>query len=110
MAATDYLFALSMEKLGYPDISPLFGEDFLKTIHSTAENVAKNTLRSADDTGRYSSSTHFDNQRRQDADVVRESNSTILKSVKENPTTFDIATLAAEYQALKQRQDGHGRV
>lgn len=110
MAANDYLYALAMQKLGCPDMPTSFGADVCTNIQKHAKKLDEKVKKSYYNKD-YSTKTYFDNQRKKDADVVRFKNKSLISDINSKLGTPDqIAELVAEYQALKLRQDGHGRI
>lgn len=106
IAMTDYMFVTAMETLGCPYIPNSFGPE----IHEALEHQAKQAdaqLKKAEYTS-ISSEEHYNDQRKKDADVVRANNSELIRTVKQKKASPEkVATLLAEYQALKQRQNNH---
>jgi hypothetical protein len=110
VAASDYLYALAMKKLGCPDMPTSFGDDVYANIQNHAKKLDEKVKKSYYDE-EYSIKTYFDNQRRMDADTVRFNNKSIIRDINLKVGTPDqIAVLVAEYQALKLRQKGHGAI
>ena len=109
LETTDYLFAMTMNTLGCPDMPPSFGPDVQKNIVDLA-NPAEFEMRK-DDYAKANTQAHFDRQRKKDANVVRSNNSERMDFIKtKKASPLQVANLAAEYQALKQRQERHTRV
>ena len=110
MAATDYLYAHAMKKLGCPDIPPSFGDDVTKNVQKYAKSL-DTKIRKAYYDEDYSAKTYFDNQRKKNADVVRFNNKSLISDCKSSLANPEqLAQLVAEYQALVLRQKGHGRI
>lgn len=108
-AATDYLYAVAMEKLGCPDIPASFGLDVCKKNQKHAKELDTKIKKSYLDK-EYSTQTYFNNQREQDADVVRHRTKDLIRECGLQITAEQLANLVAEYQALNLRQKGHGRI
>ena len=81
MAATDYLYAHAMKKLGCPDIPPSFGDDVTKNPQKYAKSL-DTKIRKAYYDADYSTKTYFDNQRKKNADVVRFNNKSLIAENK----------------------------
>ena len=110
MAATDYLYAMAMEKLGCPDIPASFGLDVCNNNQKYAKELDTQIKKSYFD-NQFSTKTYFDKQRKKDADEVRRKNKDLIKNCNSQiATTEQLAELVAEYQALNLRQKGHGRI
>lgn len=110
MAATDYLYAQAMKKLGCPDIPASFGLDVCENNQKHAKELDSKIKKSYFDK-EFSTKTHFDNQRKKDADVVRRKNKQLINDCNSKIANTDqLAELVAEYQALNLRQKGHGRI
>ena len=106
MVASDYLFARASRALGSPDMPPSFGIENRKTVADlTMDSETK--IRAID----YKEATaeeHFKKQRKRDAAVVIKDNEDLEKNIINcRATPLEIAQYAAEYQALKQRQENH---
>jgi hypothetical protein len=67
VAASDYLYAMAMKKLGCPDMPTSFGDDVYANIQNHAKKLDEKVKKSYYDE-EYSTKTYFDNQRRMDAD------------------------------------------
>ena len=107
VAASDYLYAVAMKKLGCPDMPTSFGDDVYANIQNHAKKLDAKVKKSYYDE-EYSIKTHFDDQRRMDADEVRFKNKSLIDDINLKVGTPDqIAGLVAEYQALMLRQKGH---
>ena len=106
IAMTDYMFVTAMKTLGCPYIPNSFGPE----IHEALEHQAKQAdsqLKKAEYMS-ISSEEHYNDQRKKDADVVRANNSELIYAVKQKKASPEkVATLLAEYQALKHRQNNH---
>lgn len=104
--ATEYLYALTMQALGCPDMPTAFGDEVKNKITELAE-TAEFDIKAAD----YEKTTTdkiFKLQRKKDATEVRSKTDglgTFITTKKATP--LDVAKYAAEYQALKQRQERH---
>lgn len=110
MAATDYLYAQAMKKLGCPDIPASFGLDVCENNQKYAKELDAKIKKSYFDK-EFSTKTRFDNQRKKDADVVRRNNKQLISDCNSKIANTDqLAELVAEYQALNLRQKGHGRI
>lgn len=107
IALSDFLFATAMKELGCPDIPSHFGKDVENALKETAKNVNKQVKREA--LGDVNRNEHYNRQRYIDAADVRKSNKELLSSCfQKTANPLQIAQLAAEYQALHKRQQGHG--
>lgn len=110
MAATDYLYAMAMERLGCPDIPASFGADVCNNNQKSAKELDTLIKKSYFD-NQFPTKTYFDKQRKKDADEVRRKNKDLIKNCNSQiATTEQLAELVAEYQALNLRQKGHGRI
>ena len=110
MAATDYLYAMAMEKLGCPDIPASFGADVCNNNQKHAKELDTQIKKSYFD-DQYPTKTYFDKQRKKDADEVRRNNKQLISDCNSKIANTDqLAELVAEYQALNLRQKGHGRI
>ena len=107
--ATDYLYAVAMEKLGCPDIPASFGLDVCENSKKHANKLDEQIKKPYLDK-EYSTQDFFNSTRKQDADVVRHRTTDLIRECSLNITTDQLALLVAEYQALNLRQKGHGRV
>lgn len=109
VTANDYLYAMAMHTLGCPFIPESFGSEVTDYIDELASDTELE-IREED----YSKATverHFNNQRKESADFVRKSNEkTRNLIINKTASAIDLASYAAEYYALKKRQEGHGRV
>jgi hypothetical protein len=107
IALSDFLFATAMKELGCPDIPSHFGKDVENALKETAKNINKQVRREA--LGDVNRDEHYNRQRYIDAADVRKSNEELLSSCfHKTANSLQIAQLAAEYQALHKRQQGHG--
>ena len=107
IALSDFLFATAMKELGCPDIPSHFGKDVENALKETAKNVNKQVKKEA--LGDVNRDEHYNRQRYIDAADVRKSNEELLSSCfQKTANSLQIAKLAAEYQALYKRQQGHG--
>lgn len=106
MSLTDYLYTLTMQKLGSPDIPVSFGPEMQKSIVKCATTVSsKQDLDQSYSFGE----RIYNKQRYMDADEVRNEISTPLSAAENgNPTPSQVQTLVAAYQALQKRQNDHG--
>ena len=106
MTATDCLYLLAMDRLGCPDIIVGFSDSVKKTIADSAIAIHRVSV-SFDDITKESA---FTAQRGKDAAVLwaGEIGNTIRNI--ENAAPGSVGKLHAEYQALVQRQEGHGRI
>lgn len=105
ICATDYIYAMAMQSLGCPDIPESFGPSVQNHISKMATSI----------NGELSlhSETHanqvFWKQRGKDADEVRDAVSDVMTAAEEGKATpRQVQELMEEYQALHQRQQGHG--
>lgn len=105
LKVADYLFITALYELGCPDIPEFFGDDG-KRLFTTFIDKMK-----TDDYSEIDTDTQFDLQRKKSANKVRTATSEYFNHTEENPISpADLAKFTAEYQALKLRQAGHGRV
>ena len=111
VAATDYLFALTMNHLGSPDMDVLFGADIQQVMGLSALNIQKEFVKYDMDTQKT-----YEKQRGQNAYDLRDS-AVGIRIAKLNSAenmiqvkTTDLAQLIADYQALQKRQEGHGAI
>ena len=103
---TEHLFALTMKKLGSPHMPALFGEEVKGDV--TKHSYKLNDLLKQPEYFNISVSDHYNRQRKKNADSVRSENHDLISTLGQKKGTLkDAATLVAEYQALKSRQDGH---
>lgn len=111
VAATDYLFALTMNHLGSPDMDVLFGADVQQVMGLSALNIQKEFVKYDMDTQKT-----YEKQRGQNAYDLRDSavgmRIAALNSAENivQVKTKDLAQLIADYQALQKRQEGHGAI
>ena len=111
VAATDYLFALTMNHLGSPDMEVLFGADIQQVMGLSALNIQKEFVKYDMDTQKT-----YEKQRGQNAYDLRDSAVGMriaALNIAENMIqvkTKDLAQLIADYQALQKRQEGHGAI
>ena len=106
LAATDYLFAFAMNELGCPDIPKNFGTDVEDKICEIAATSDNKVLEQ--DYSLITTDNFFDAQRKINAKTL-ESNFKILGNhlTNKSATPLDVAKYAAEYQALRKRQENH---
>ena len=105
LKVADYLFITALYELGCPDIPAFFGDNG-KSLFTTFIDKMKTADYSEIDTD-----TQFNLQRKKSANKVRTATSEYFNHTEENPISpADLAKFTAEYQALKLRQAGHGRV
>lgn len=106
----DYLFAIAAFELGNPDIPAFFGDASKKKFAEVAGDMSfkanDNSYKSVN------TNTQFDLQRRKSASEVKELTESYFKRTSSfNPLQpLEGAEFTAEYQALKLRQEGHGRI
>lgn len=106
---TDHLYAMAMKTLGCPNIPASFGTDIVDMIgklSSEAELEMKEKEYKKTDVDR-----RYREQRGKNAAEVRKAistNKTFIRDKKESP--LRVAQYAADYHALKKRQEGHGAV
>lgn len=106
VAATDYLFATALKDLGCPDMPENFGNKVFEHIDVLAENV--DGIINENDYITIQFDTNYKEQRKKDAAEVEDNNRDLIKAAQEKKSTpIQVATLAAEYKALKRRQDNH---
>lgn len=109
ITTVDHLFSMTMKTLGCPHMPVLFGEDIKEKLNVYSSKL--NGYFKQEDYYRTSTKEHYQAQRKKNADEVRANNDTRLRSIMENKATvLDATKLVAEYQALRQRQDGHGMI
>lgn len=108
LSANDYFFAYALKELGNPSIPPNFGHDIENKIADLAlESDFKVTN---DDFLFVTTDRYFDAQRKRDAKDMEGEFKTLGSPLRTNRATpLDVAQYAAEYQALKRRQDNHNR-
>lgn len=106
MILTDYLYAVTMQRLGSPNIPASFGAEMKKSIVKFATGMeSKASLNQA----YMFPDSIYNQQRGKNADDLRDELSTLLSAAENgNPTPSQIQTLVAEYQALQKRQSNHG--
>jgi hypothetical protein len=105
----DYLYVMTMKKLGSPYIPESFGKDmqkFIKNIAHEAEfEIKKN------DYNNFSIDKSYKNQRWKSAKKVRSATKDNEKQIlSKKATPYRVAQYAGQYFALKKRQEGHGEV
>ena len=109
VAANDYLFAMTMKTLGCPDMPAYFGNDVTEHIDSISaqaelqikqEEYNKNTIE-----------RHYHDQRGKDAKKLRPYHLDNRKSIMDKKAAaITVSNYAAEYHALKKRQEGHNAI
>ena len=108
MLMNDYLFAMAQRDLGCPDMPANFGAEVENRISEPAFEtdfkMKQLTYNSSDSVNRY------ERQRKINADKLIAKNESLSERLDKNPTSIEIAEYAAEYQALKKRQENHTRV
>ena len=106
MTLTDYLYAMTMKKLGSPNMPVSFGSEMKKHIIQSATTIeGKQSLNS---TYQYSYNV-YEKQRGKDAVEVRDKISdSLAASANGNPTPSQVQELVAAYKALSKRQSDHG--
>ena len=106
MSITDYLYAMTMQKLGCPNIPASFGSDLrVKMVPYTTSNISRQTL---DDDPMYSINA-YNNQRGKDAAEVWSNVHDALNAAKgKDATPKQLQQLIVEYQSLQKRQNNHG--
>ena len=106
IAANDYFFAMAMDILGCPDIPPHFGKKNVGTLGALttqAEYMAKR-----EDFDKVTAENYFNEQRGRSAHTVRSMNFDRKLAIQSGKgTMLTVAKYAAEYQALRRRQDEH---
>ena len=107
MAATDYLYTLSMQMLGCPDIPVCFDDNVKKAMQSSAIEVYAASAK-LDMTKEKS----FQAQRAQNADDLRKGTvGKSMEAIKNNGATVkQIGQFLSDYQALCERQKRHGAI
>ena len=105
----DYLFAIAAFELGNPDIPAFFGDARKKKF---AEIAGDMSFKATDSSYKsVNTNTQFDLQRRKSASEVKTLTESYFKRSSFNPLQpLEGAEFTAEYQALKLRQEGHGRI
>lgn len=108
MLMNDYLFAMAQRDLGSPDMPTNFGAEVEQRISETAFEtdfkMKQLTYNSSDSVIRY------ERQRKINADKLIAKNESLSERLDKNPTSVEIAEYAAEYQALKKRQENHNGI
>ena len=108
MIVTDYLYAMTMQKLGSPDIPALFGAEMQKNVcNFAAKIIGKQSL----DRGQFFADSVYEAQRGKDAADISKTGDVInaISAAKVKAATpAQVERLVAEYQALAKRQNGHG--
>jgi hypothetical protein len=106
VAATDHMFAMALKTLGGPDMPASFGPEIQEQIKSLAAGTEVALKRRH--YNKLSTAIHFRDQRKLPAKTVKRINrQTMIKVKKNTASPREVASLVAEYQALKQRQDHH---
>lgn len=105
----DYLFAIAEFELGNPDIPAFFGNASKEKFAEVAGNMSFKATDSSYKS--VNTNTQFDLQRRKSASEVKALTESYFKRSSFNPLQpLEGAEFTAEYQALKLRQEGHGRI
>ena len=106
MILTDYLYAMTMQRLGSPDIPVSFGTEMKNSIVRFAVSTESN--KNLNHSYHFNDSV-YEKQRGMDADVLKDQIDVSLSAVENgNPSPSQVQTLVAEYQALQKRQNNHG--
>lgn len=106
MILTDYLYAMTMQRLGSPDIPVSFGTEMKNSIVRFAVSTESN--KNLNHSYHFNDSV-YEKQRGTDADVLKDQIDVSLSAVENgNPSPSQVQTLVAEYQALQKRQNNHG--
>ena len=109
MAVNDYLFAMAMKTLGSPDIPENFGNEMTDLIYKLAPS-AELKLKEKD-YAKNSVDKHYNDQRKKDAVKVQKNNRDLRKDIIEKKASpIGLSRYAAEYFALKRRQEGHNAI
>jgi hypothetical protein len=109
VAVTDHMYAMAMRTLGCPDIPESFGDDVISVVKNAA--VKAETSMKGVDYQKTSVKLRYDKQRQMDANEVKskiKKNQKLIDGKKASP--LNVAQYAAEYFALKKRQEGHGGI
>ncbi len=106
MILTDYLYAMTMQRLGSPDIPVSFGTEMKNSIVRFAVSTESN--KNLNHSYHFNDSV-YEKQRGMDADVLKDQIDVSLSAVENgNPSPSQVQSLVAEYQALQKRQNNHG--
>ena len=108
MLMNDYLFAMAQKELGCPDMPANFGTEVEQRISDAATEADTKLNQASYDS--LDSDKRYNKQRRIDADKLIEKNQSLSDRLDKKPTSLEVAQYAAEYQALKRRQENHTRV
>lgn len=108
MTVTDYLYAMTMQALGCPSIPASFGSTIQKNVGDLSTAINCNLKLDVGETYAY---RVYDHQRGKDAEEIWGTVFDLASNANQNiASPREIETLAAEYQALQQRQNDHGFV
>lgn len=106
MTVTDYLYAMTMQKLGSPEIPASFGPSIRDHAGKTATAIHSNLKLKQNP---YYSRDVYENQRGKDAVYVREEVNEDLTAVQSGKAAPEqVQRLLVAYQALQKRQNDHG--
>ena len=109
LIANDYFFAYALNTLGNPSIPANFGKDIENKISELALKADFDVT--SQDFAPVTTDKYFDAQRKINAKDLKDRFKTLGSPLKlKKATPFEIAKYAAEYQALKRRQAGHGAI
>ena len=105
-AVTDYLYAMAMKTLGCPDIPEGFGDEFVALVGELSTKTDMEIKRS--EYRKTDVDRHFKEQRGKSAETVRKAAFENRKRIAQKTASpLRVAQYAAEYRALKKRQEGH---
>ena len=104
----DFFYVKAMQLLGCPNMPQfMFDDGFRKTIENCAIAINAEKISYAD----IDALDAYDRQRYKNADVIEENCRDIFTNIDNNiQSPRNVATLLAEYQALKLRQLNHGAI
>lgn len=103
LAMNDYLTAVVMEEMGYPEIPNGMFNGILSTVTEEIIAMKPDPLDS--------SKTYFDNQRGKNVDQLAGGVMKLVGAVSTDASDYrSLAELYAEYHALTKRQENHGAV
>lgn len=106
MTVTDYLYAMTMQKLGSPELPASFGPAILDHAGKTATAIQSNLKLKQNP---YYGRDVYEKQRGKDAVYVREEVNEDLTAVQSGKAAPEqVQRLLVAYQALQKRQNDHG--
>ena len=109
LAVNDHLYAMAMKTLGSPDIPECFGSEIISHIKRLSP-IAEQEIK-ASEYKKTNVEKVYKNQRGTNAAKLKSKVSKNAKEIKDKKASpIVIAQYAGEYQALKKRQEGHGKV